>query len=90
MSEKEFGTYTYQHPVYDTGGRVYNTFTMRVEIVGAKGNRHHIRYLGQHANGAALNSLHWVRKDKVAIDGEPVVQSAMRKLLDTPRLPYKD
>lgn len=87
------GLYKYSHPVYDgRGRRTYTPYAMRVEVVTEKGNRYQVKYLGQHANGAAIGSLHWVRKDKVKLDS-PVQEAAApcaKPLPENYRLPYND
>lgn len=85
---KKLGTYTYKHPMYAHASRAYQQFEMRVEVVGARANKWQVKYLGFHASGAAVNSLHWVRKDKVKLD-EPEA-AAPSHMPENIRLPYKD
>lgn len=82
------GTYTYKHPVYDHGWRTYVEYTMRVTVVNEKANKYQVKYLGFHASGAAVGSLHWVRKDKVKLD-EPEAVKPTPPAHEV-RLPYKD
>lgn len=82
------GTYKYAHQTYVRGVRTYVDYTMKVEIVGERANKHQVKYLEQHASGVDAGTLHWVRKDKVRIHGiEPAERPAVR---DDIRLPYKD
>lgn len=84
------GTYHYR---YFTGQTTYwrkpvfADCTLRVEVVEETKTSYRVKYLGLHANGAAVGSLHWVRKDKVRIDGEDAVQAPAARNI---RLPYKD
>ena len=66
------GTYTYKHQTYVSGIRTYVEHSMRVAVVAEKGNRYRVKYLGFHANGSLVNSLHWVRKDSVRLDNTKV------------------
>lgn len=67
--ETKLGTYTYKHPTYTGGVRQYVEYQMRVQIVDERANKWKVKYLGQHASGAAIGTLHNVRKDKVRLDG---------------------
>lgn len=88
---KKLGTYKYKFPMYSHASRAYQQFEMRVEIVTERGNRYRIKYLGFHANGAAVNSLHWVRKDKVKLDHPVVIAEVLAPTYTQEvRMPYKD
>jgi hypothetical protein len=85
---KQLGTYKYKHPTRINGERVYIDYTMRVEVVGERNNKHTVLYLGFHASGEAPQQRpHNVRKDKVRLDIEqPAAPSIVRDI----RLPYID
>lgn len=86
------GLYTYKHPTYVSGIRTYVEHQMRVSIEREKGNRYQVKYLGFHASGVAVNTLHWVRKDRVKLDSpaDEAAAPTMKALPDNYRLPYKD
>lgn len=82
------GTYKYKHPTYNGGVRTYVEYEMRVTVVNQRANKYQVKYLGFHASGAAVNSLHWVRKDKVRLDTpEPIIITPPARDI---RLPYID
>lgn len=91
------GLYTYKHPTYVSGIRTYVEHQMRVTVVREKGNRYQVKYLGSHASGVAVNTLHWVRKDRVKLDDPLAMPKSLdeaarelKALPDNYRLPYKD
>lgn len=89
---KKLGTYTYKHPTYNGGVRTYVEHSMRIEVVDERANKYRIKYNGFHANGVAIGSLHWVRKDKVRLDegnGLKPMALYVNEARDI-RLPYKD
>lgn len=95
--ETKLGTYTYKHPTYTGGVRTYVEYQMRVQIVDERANKWKVKYLGQHASGAAIGTLHNVRKDKVRLDVPGAINGISVHSLapqDRPqiniRLPYKD
>ncbi len=86
---KKLGTYTYKRlakfKAADTHPSMLEKQTLRVEIVDERRNQWRVKYLGFHASGAALGSLHWVLKSNVKLDkAEPSV------VRDDIRSPYKD
>lgn len=81
------GVYTYAVAHWNAKEfrREFTNHKMRVEVLEEKGNRYRVRYKEHHARTQDINTAHWVRKDKVKIDGE--VKPAQQLEL---RLPYKD
>lgn len=94
MTDNKLGTYTYKHPTYNSGVRTYVEYQMRVQIVDERANKWKVKYLGQHASGAAIGTLHNVRKDKVRLDHPTIVNEVTAPTFTAPRdnvrLPYKD
>lgn len=85
------GTYKYKHQTYVDGIRTYVDYSMRVTVVAERANKYQVKYHGQHAGGAAIGSLHWVRKDKVKLDDfDNGSRIEFKGLPDNYRLPYKD
>lgn len=82
------GTYKYSYK--HVGYLELTPYTLRVTVVAERGERYQVKYLGFHANGAPVGSLHWVRKDKVKLDNETPVQVKAAPVRDDIRLPYKD
>lgn len=85
-----YGVYSYSvlKWVYEPDfKKEFTTHKMRVEVLEEKGNRYHIRYKEHHARDQSINTTHWVRKDKVKLDGPEVVKPSQQLEL---RLPYKD
>lgn len=82
------GIYYYSVLIWDaeTYRRTFMQYKMRVEVLAEKGNRYQIKYKGLHARTQSINTIHWVRKDKVKLD-IPEVKPAQQLEL---RLPYKD
>lgn len=81
------GTYTYKHIAYVDGARVLLKHSMRVAILAEHSTQYKVKYLGFHASGAAVNSLHWVAKKNVRLDAPQLTPA---KDLQNIRLPYKD
>ena len=90
------GTYHYKTYTY-SGARpeLFAAHKMRVEVLKATQRKYYVRYMGLHANGAAVNSLHWVKQSKVFLDDPAAIvpretQPAAPREVGDIRLPYKD
>lgn len=93
------GYYKYKTYSYASGRPVLTgSHCLRVEVLRATLRKYHVRYLGFHANGSAVNSLHWVKQEKVQLDDPAAeiprqeidpVTSQPRPVREI-RLPYKD
>ena len=99
------GNYTYKTYTCTSGRpKLLGTHTLRVEVLKATQRKFLVRYMGFHANGSAVNSLHWVGQQKVKLDDPSAavpratkdeVETTQRAVSaaavrDDIRLPYKD
>lgn len=94
---KKLGTYTYKRfagQVLDTRHNrnkpTFTEHTLRVEVLGETLRKYQVKYLGFHANGAAVGYVTWVKKDKVALDVAEPTQVQPGPPREDIRLPYKD
>lgn len=93
------GYYNYKTYSYASGRPVLTgTHRLRVEVLRATLRKYYVRYLGFHADKSAVNSLHWVKQEKVELDDPAAdiprqeidpVKNQPRPQRDI-RLPYKD
>lgn len=93
----KLGYYKYETSTGVYPDKVYTPHTLRVDIIGETEKMYEVKYLEFHANGAPPGYTTRVRKYKVKVAGEPVVNKGTangREWLapdsEDIRKPYKD
>lgn len=75
---------------YRAAVRTLQEYTLRVQVLEESKNCYRVKYMGFHANGAAVGYTTWVKKTSVKLDQAEDTQVKPGPTRDDIRLPYKD
>ena len=81
----KLGTYKYKHAIAVYPVPVFETFSLRVEILAETDKSFKVRYMEFHASGAKPDTVTWVARRKVKVDSPAFIGRPAPA-----RLPYKD